>query len=152
MDVPRFRSCLKVHLRRTMARCQPISVSGLNNRTLSANASRALLASVPHPHNQRRQRHFLPPRYLRSPLLFPLHDPQLLSQQQNLKILLIIRHPHHRDQIQHELPHKQHHAKEHSSSPFRLRHKHKTPQAYRTCRVFPARSRSLCQEQILRVD
>jgi hypothetical protein len=40
---PGFLPCLNVHLRRTKSRCQPITVSGLNNRILSSSASRVSL-------------------------------------------------------------------------------------------------------------
>ena len=42
---PGFLPCLQVHFRRTSARCQPITVSGLNKRMLSARAVRPLLAA-----------------------------------------------------------------------------------------------------------
>jgi hypothetical protein len=43
---PGFFPCLNVHLRRTRSRCHPITVSGLNNRTLSLNVVRALAALI----------------------------------------------------------------------------------------------------------
>lgn len=50
---------------------------------------------VLHSHRERCQWHFLLARNLRFSRLFPLHNAQLLPQQQDFQILLVLGHPHH---------------------------------------------------------